>query len=88
VEALKQFHYEYDEVRRTYTTRPEHDWSSHTSDAFRYAATGIQLAELLSRPKADPAKPKPALRPMASLTMNELWEIHEEELNARRGRIR
>jgi phage terminase large subunit len=38
IEALKQYHYEFDEKRKTFTNRPEHDWSSHSADAFRCTA--------------------------------------------------
>ena len=40
VYALKNYHKEYDEKRDVYKSRPEHDWSSHASDAFRYLAVG------------------------------------------------
>ncbi len=36
VEALKQYRRSYDERQRTWRARPEHDWTSHASDAFRY----------------------------------------------------
>jgi len=40
IDALKSYHKEYDEVRKTYKDQPEHDWSSHGADAFRYLAVG------------------------------------------------
>lgn len=40
LEALSNYHKEYDEKRKVYKTRPEHDWSSHGADAFRYLAVG------------------------------------------------
>ncbi|HUT86400.1 MAG TPA: hypothetical protein VMW66_06170 [Elusimicrobiales bacterium] len=36
--ALKHYHREYDENRKTFKRHPEHDWSSHASDAFRLMA--------------------------------------------------
>jgi hypothetical protein len=36
--ALKHYHREYDENRKSFKTHPEHDWSSHASDAFRLMA--------------------------------------------------
>ena len=36
VEALKQYRRSYDERQRTWRARPEHDWTSHASDSFRY----------------------------------------------------
>lgn len=34
VQALMQYHYEYDEDRKDFKKIPEHDWSSHAADAF------------------------------------------------------
>lgn len=89
IEVLKQYHYEFDEERRSYTTRPEHDWSSHGADAFRYMGTGIRMAELLSRPRPPPPPKKPVVRTYQSLTLDELFAEHEQALaNRQNGRIR
>ena len=37
VDALKQYQREYDEDKRSFRDKPRHDWTSHYSDAFRYA---------------------------------------------------
>src|SRR6185295_1192727 len=34
IEALRQYHYEWDEDTKAFGLKPEHDWSSHTADAF------------------------------------------------------
>lgn len=41
LDALRQYHKEYDEKRKCFKNRPEHDWSSHGADSFRYLATVI-----------------------------------------------
>ena len=38
--ALSNYHKEYDEKRREYKNAPYHDWSSHAADSFRYFAVG------------------------------------------------
>lgn len=43
IEALRSYRKEYDEVRKVYKNTPEHDWSSHPSDAFRILAMGIRF---------------------------------------------
>lgn len=52
LECLRAYHYEYDEKNRLLKSKPEHDWSSHSSSAFIYAlmaatesaeAQGIQV---------------------------------------------
>lgn len=45
LEALRQYKAEYDAKRQVYKPRPEHDWTSHAADAFRYLAVGIRTPE-------------------------------------------
>jgi hypothetical protein len=54
--ALRAYHYVWDEERKTLSNLPEHDWSSHGSDAFRYLACVMRFSEEITRPKA-PAPP-------------------------------
>jgi len=37
LDALRNYHYEFDFSSGTYSEQPVHDWSSHAADAFRYA---------------------------------------------------
>jgi phage terminase large subunit len=37
LDALKQYQREYDEDKKCFRDNPRHDWTSHYSDAFRYA---------------------------------------------------
>jgi len=41
LDCLGQYHKEYDEKRKIYKEHPEHDWSSHAADAFRYMAVNV-----------------------------------------------
>ena len=38
--ALASYHYEWDDKRKMFKTKPRHDWSSHAADSFRYLAVG------------------------------------------------
>jgi len=38
INALKNYHRKYNEDSKTYSEHPDHDWSSHCADAFRYLA--------------------------------------------------
>ena len=40
IDALRQYHREYDDNGKVWRSRPSHDWASHGSDAFRYLAVG------------------------------------------------
>lgn len=42
IESLRAYHREYDDQRMTWKGRPEHDWSSHPADSFRYLAVGYR----------------------------------------------
>lgn len=38
VDALRNYHYQFDEDKKTYRSKPVHDWSSHGCNAFELAA--------------------------------------------------
>jgi hypothetical protein len=38
IEALRAYHRKYDELKQSFSDKPEHDWSSNGADAFRYLA--------------------------------------------------
>ena len=38
IQALRNYHKEYDDNRKQFKSMPRHDWSSHAADAFRYFA--------------------------------------------------
>jgi phage terminase large subunit len=44
LEALRAYSYAFDEDPRTFSSRPEHSWSSHGADAFRYLAAAARAA--------------------------------------------
>lgn len=57
LEALRQYHTEFDEKTKAFKNTPKHDWTSHTSDAFRYLA----MAWKHLVPKVEKPKPKDKL---------------------------
>jgi hypothetical protein len=68
VEALRQYHYAWDDERKVLSRAPEHDWSSHTADAFRYLACVVRASEFLSRRVDTPRVPG-----FAPPTLNDVW---------------
>jgi phage terminase large subunit len=46
IAALRAYHKAFDDKRQTWRDRPEHDWSSHAADAFRYGAMAAIEAAL------------------------------------------
>lgn len=43
LDALRNYHRQYDEKLQEYKDKPVHDWASDPSDAFRYMAVGITM---------------------------------------------
>jgi hypothetical protein len=45
LEALRQYRMAWDDKGKTWRGRPEHDWTSHGADAFRYLSIAMQTDE-------------------------------------------
>ena len=43
LEALANYHREWDDKNKVFKNTPSHDWSSHAADAFRYFAVGYTI---------------------------------------------
>lgn len=77
VESLRQYHYEYDEARKQFTSKPLHDWTSHSADGFRYLACVAKVTRsLMEKPKTQAAPPA---RKPDSFTLEELWDTAPRE---------
>jgi len=72
IEALRAYHYHYDEDRKSFSRQPEHDWSSHTADGWRYLALVVKHSDAVTRKPAE--KPKPT-----GFTLAQLFEEQERE---------
>lgn len=81
LEALRAYHYEYDEETRTYSNKPEHDFSSHSADAFRYAAVVARVSGIY-KPRAADAPQTSAVLAVGppQLTLDQLWEDRDAKL--------
>lgn len=72
LEALRQYRADYDEKIKAFKNTPKHDWTSHTADAFRYAAMAWREMTPAPKPKdimAELHRPK---------TLAELLDEHDE----------
>jgi hypothetical protein len=75
LDALRAYHYGWDEERKVFTNRPEHDWSSHGSDGFRGVALVVEHSEQMTR------KPEEArLVPPGVQTLHDAWQERERGL--------
>lgn len=74
VEALAQYHRDWDEDTKSFSKMPAHDWSSHTADAFRYGALVMKQNNYV-RPKTKKfILPVPAGMPALRQTFDEMLE--------------
>ena len=80
LEALKAYHYFWDEDRKVFSPRPEHDWASNTSDAFRYVAVVAKYTEEITRVSEKPKEGPYAVPVDRSFTLDELFEQRERDL--------
>ena len=87
LEALRQYHYEYDEEQKVYGSKPEHDWSSHTADAFRYAAVVTKVSGIYKPAKI--VKPAAPIIPSPHYAWNleQLYALRESSRAGLRRRI-
>ena len=82
--ALRAYHYEVTQQGNhyTYSKKPEHDWSSHGADAWRYVGCVMRVTEWAQRP-AEVARP-PVIPP-ANMTfcLDDLFTERERSMKIR-----
>lgn len=83
VEALRAYRRRWDEETKSYSSKPEHDWSSHGSDAFRYLC--LVAKERIVQP-VEPAK-RALIVESPVYKLEELFAQRERTLNLSRRRI-
>ncbi len=69
LQAMRAYHFKYDEETKTFSSEPEHDWSSHPCDAYMEGAAKL---ELMPEPAPKTTIIVPPLN--NSFTLEQLWE--------------
>ncbi len=82
IEALKSYHYEWDEDFKVFSNKPAHDWASNSADAFRYVACVVRATEQITRPAAVTDHGPYAVPVSGTFTLDGLFEDRERD---RRG---
>jgi hypothetical protein len=70
VEALKQYQREWDDDKKMFRDKPRHDWTSHASDAMRYAS--INWREEV-KPEVEEIPIRGISVGQTDVTLDELW---------------
>jgi hypothetical protein len=83
VECLRAYKREWDEDKQVFREKPNHDWSSHGSDAFRYLALMVQDRAIM--PAQDHAIEDGRIVPR--LQLEPLFQERERTLRLVRSRI-
>jgi hypothetical protein len=89
-DALEQYRREYDEVTKMFKQKPEHDWSSHYADAFRYLALSAKVAMGLTENAERKREESLITQPYVKIvlpTMDDMWKIHDNDVRRRSGRM-
>lgn len=81
LQGLREWCFDYNEETHAYSPKPRHDSASHPGDAFAYGAS--VLREYV---KLEPTPKWVAPKPLAEVTLNEMWEMHDRN-NALERRI-
>jgi phage terminase large subunit len=75
IEALRQYQFEFDEDKKTFKSKPRHDWSSHGADAFEI------IAQVWQNPASE--KPKPQPKFLHNMTADDLFWPKEQGRSTR-----
>ena len=80
IECLRQYQREWDDDKKCFRDRPKHDWTSHSSDAYRYLAIVWQDEEVVM-PKDN--RIVGVHVGQTEVTLNELWKETPKIVNRR-----
>ena len=80
IQALRQYHYLWDDDKRVFGLKPEHDWSSNAADAWRYLALAVKYSEAVTRPETPKDKGPYTREADKSFTLDELFEDRERDM--------
>ena len=80
IECLRQYQREWDDDKKVFRDRPKHDWTSHSSDAYRYLSIVWKDEE---SPILDDTRIKGLHIGQTDVTLNELWKQTPKIVNRR-----
>lgn len=82
IEALKFYHHKYDDEKKCFTKEPEHDWSSHAADGWRYLS--LVWKEARAEPEPMPIDQQLINHSIQSISMGSLTKQHLKRMRQQR----
>ncbi len=86
LEGLRSYHRAYNEVKKVFGDKPQHDWASNPADGFRYLALVCTEKSVIDIPLTREQRHEEMCKPVR-YTLNQLFEDHEK-LNLTRRSMR
>lgn len=77
--ALKSYHREYDEDKKTYRDEPVHDWSSHYADAFRGLAVVCSKSRKYKSREDYLKEVAQETNSQYAFALNDLWDLQPQK---------
>ena len=87
LDALRAYHYEWDEDSKCFGKTPVHDFSSHSADAFRYLACVARFSEQITRKPPLPDPDKYAIPVSNSMSLDQLFDLRDQDQKTGSRRI-
>lgn len=84
LDGLRNWSFEWNEEKKTFSKEPKHDWASHPGDAFSYGAQ-VMRERVIEQRKILPIEGL-AVGETNKMTLNEMWKQHDRKTQ-RRARI-
>lgn len=69
--GLRSWQYEYNDVTKTFSSEPLHDWASHDGDGYSY---GCQIMQMVAPPPPPEEAPRGITVGNNTVTLEELWQ--------------
>ena len=69
LKGLRAWAFEWNNETRQFSRDPLHDWASHPGDGFSYGAQILRIPETAKKPEVG--------KTIQTITLDELWDIHE-----------
>ena len=85
LEALRQYAYEWDDNKKTFSRKPVDNWTTDPADGWRYLSMAWKDATVQPPPEKKHGRILTVNQPEATMTMDQAWELLDKQ---NRGSVR